>query len=73
MMRSITLLTAAIAVGSLTGCGLAETGAAAAAGGTSQVEQVHEAKNIEARVKQQLDADYQQAADQRRAAEAASQ
>jgi hypothetical protein len=73
MLRSVTLLIATIVVGTLTGCGLAETGASAAAAGASQAEQVREGKNIEARVKQQLDADYQQAADRRHAAEAASQ
>jgi hypothetical protein len=68
------LLTATRVVGALlAGCGLAETGAAAAAGGVSQVEQARQAKQTEARVQKQLDAAYQQAADQRRAAETESQ
>jgi len=73
MPRSV-LLAAILAVGAmLGGCGLAETGAAAAAGGASQAEQVRQAKETEARVRKQLDAAYQQAADQRRAAETESQ
>jgi len=57
----------------LTGCGLAETGAAAAAAGASKAEELRRAKETEAQVKQQIDAAYQQAAEQRRAGEAASQ
>lgn len=57
----------------LSGCGLAETGAAAAAGGVSKAEELRRAKETEAQVKQQIDAAYQQAAEQRRAGEAASQ
>jgi hypothetical protein len=74
MLRSLTSLTATIVVGAtLTGCGLVDTGAATAASAASQVEQVRQAKETEARVKKQLDAAYQQAADQRHAAEAESQ
>jgi hypothetical protein len=57
----------------LAGCGLAETGAAAAAGGASKAEELRRAKETEAKVKEQIDAAYQQAAEQRRAGEAASQ
>ena len=57
----------------LTGCGVAETGAAAAAAGASKAEELRRAKETEAQVKQQIDAAYQQAAQQRRAGEAASQ
>jgi hypothetical protein len=57
----------------LVACGVAETGAAAAAGGASQVEEARQAEQTEARVQQQLDAAYQQAAHQRKDAEAASQ
>jgi hypothetical protein len=53
----------------LSGCGLAETGAAAAAGGASQVQQAREAKQTEARVQKQLDAAYQQNAEHLHAAE----
>jgi len=67
-----TLAVAGLVV-TLAGCGLAETGAAAAAGGVSKAEEIRQGKQTEARVQQQLDAAYQQAAEQRRAAEAASQ
>jgi hypothetical protein len=65
-------LALALAV-ALNGCGLAETGAAAAAGGASKAEELRRAKETEGQVKQQIDAAYQQAAEQRRAGEAASQ
>jgi hypothetical protein len=73
MLKCFTLLTATIVFGALAGCGLAETGAAAATAGASQAEQARQAKDTEARVQKQLDAAYQQAADQRHAAEAESQ
>ena len=73
MHRSLILTATALVGALLVGCGLAETGAAAAAGGVSQAEQVRQAKQTEARVQQQLDAAYQQAADQRRKAETESQ
>jgi len=57
----------------LSACGVAETGAAAAAGGASEVEQARQGQQTEARVRQQLDSAYQQAAEQRKAAETASQ
>jgi hypothetical protein len=70
MARSLVLLALIL---SLTGCGVAETGAAAAAGGVSQAEEVRQGLRTEARVREQLDAAAKQAADQRNAAEAASQ
>jgi hypothetical protein len=74
MLRSATLLFAtAILSATLAGCGLAETGAAAAAGGASQVEQARQAKETEARVKRQVEAAVQQDTDRRHAAEAESQ
>ncbi|MDB6091551.1 MAG: hypothetical protein JWN85_4335 [Gammaproteobacteria bacterium] len=74
MLRLLALLTTTLAlVLALAGCGLAETGAAAAAGGVSKAEEVRQAKQTEARIQQQIDAAYQQAAQQRGAAEAASQ
>jgi len=75
MLKSFTpLLGAIIALtATLAGCGLAETGVAGAAAGASQAEQARQAKQTEARVQKQLDAAYQQAADQRHAAEAESQ
>ena len=74
MPRSITLMATTMVLGAmLTGCGLAETGAAAAAGGASQAQQAREAKQTEARVQQQLDAAMQVDAQHRHAAEAESQ
>jgi hypothetical protein len=74
MLRSITLVTTTMLLGAmLTGCGLAETGAVAAAGGASQVKQAREAKQTEARVQKQLDAAMQVDAEHRHAAEADSQ
>lgn len=74
MPKSATLLTATVILSvSLAGCGLAETGVAAAAGGASQVEQARQAKQTEAQVQKQVDAAVQQDADRRRAAEAESQ
>jgi hypothetical protein len=74
MPRSITLLTTTMVLSAmLAGCGLAETGAAAAAGGASQVQQAREAKQTEARVQQQVDAAVQLDAAHRHAAEAESQ
>jgi hypothetical protein len=57
----------------LSGCGLGETAASSAAGGASAVEQVKEGKAMEARVQQQLDDAARQAAQQREAAEKATQ
>jgi hypothetical protein len=57
----------------LTGCGVAETGAAAAAAATAKSQEVREGLKTEARVREQLDAAAKASADQRNAAEAASQ
>ena len=74
MLRSVTLLASTLVIGTeLTGCGLAETGVAGAAGGAAQVEQAREAKQTEARAQKQVDAAIQLDADHRRAAEAESQ
>ena len=63
-------LTALLAlVSCLAGCGLAGSGAAATAGAASEAQQAAQATQAEARVKQQIDTSYQQAAEQRRAAE----
>ena len=67
MRRLLALLAAA---SSLCGCGLAETTTAAGAGAASQAQQAAQAKQTEERVKQQIDASYQQAEEQRRAADA---
>jgi len=69
-MKTLILLPAMLL---LAGCGVAETGAAAAAGGASEVEAARQAKQTEARVQQQLDAAVKQEAEQRKAAEAATQ
>ena len=57
----------------LAGCGLAEVGAAGATAATSKAEELRQAKQTEARVRQQIDAAYEQAAQQRKAAEAATE
>jgi uncharacterized protein YceK len=53
----------------LSGCGVAETGTAAAAGAASAAQQAQEAKRTEDSVTRQVDAAYKEAADQRRDAE----
>jgi len=58
---------------SLTGCGVAETGTAAATAAATKAEEIRQGQATEARVRQQLDAAYKQAAEQRNAADAASQ
>jgi hypothetical protein len=74
MFRSLLVLTTTIVVATtLPGCGLAETGMAGATQGAAQVEQARQAKQTEAQVQQQLDAALQQAASQRKKAEAESQ
>jgi hypothetical protein len=70
MARSLVLLTLVL---SLTGCGVAETGAAAAAAASAKAREAREGLKTEARVREQLDAAMKQSADQRNAAEAASQ
>jgi hypothetical protein len=69
MARSLVLLSLVL---SLTGCGVAETGAAAAAAGASAAEEARQGLQTEARVRAQLDAAAKQAADQHNAAEAAA-
>jgi hypothetical protein len=69
MAKSLVLLSLFL---SLTGCGVAETGAAAAAAGASKAEEVRQGLQTEAQVRAQLDAAAKQAADQRNAAEAAA-
>jgi hypothetical protein len=67
-------LTALLAlVSCLGGCGLAGSGAAATAGAASEAQQAAQATQAEARVKQQIDASYQQATERRRAGEADAQ
>jgi hypothetical protein len=70
MARSLVLLSLVL---SLAGCGVAETGAAAAVAGVSKAEEVRQGLQTEARIGEQLDAATKQAADQRNAAEAAAQ
>jgi uncharacterized membrane protein len=57
----------------LTGCGLADVGATGATSAASAAQEAKQAKETEAQVRQQVDAAYQQAAEQRKAAEAGSQ
>ena len=72
-MRHAHALFLAAALMLLTGCGLADVGAAGATSAASRAEEVKQAKQTEARVQQQVDAAYSQDAQQRGAAEAASQ
>ncbi|HXS20360.1 MAG TPA: hypothetical protein VN735_03975 [Steroidobacteraceae bacterium] len=69
-VKSLALLATLLALG---GCGLAETGATAAAGGTSAAEQAKQARETEAKVQQQIDAAYKEDAARRKAAEAEAQ
>jgi len=57
----------------LTGCGVAETGAGAVTEAASKAEEVRQGLRTEARVREQLHAAARQEADQRAAAETASQ
>jgi len=61
--------TAALATLLLSGCGLAETGAVAAAQGETAVEQAKEARKTEEKIQQDIDAANQAAADARAKAE----
>ena len=57
---------------SLVGCGVADTGASAAAEAASKVNEARQGLATEKQVKEQLDATMKAAADQRNAAEADS-
>jgi hypothetical protein len=57
---------------SLAGCGVAETGASAAAIANSKAAEVRQGLATEQRVKQQLDIAAQQAAEQRKSVDAAN-
>ncbi|HEY4213220.1 MAG TPA: hypothetical protein VGM84_17200 [Steroidobacteraceae bacterium] len=57
----------------LSGCGLAETGAVAASAAASKADEAKQARQTEARMEQKINDAYKAAADQRQAAEAASQ
>jgi hypothetical protein len=70
MARSLVLLSLML---SLTGCGVAETGAAAATEAATKAEEARQGLKTEARVREQLDSTFKQAADQRNAADAAAQ
>ncbi len=63
----------AAALLALSGCGLAETGATAAAGASSAARQAQQAKETEAKMQQQINAAYQEDAARRKAAEAEAQ
>ena len=54
----------------LAGCGVAETGASAGAAAESAAQQAAQARAAQDEVRQQVDAAYRGAAEQRRAAEA---
>jgi hypothetical protein len=70
MARSVVFLSLIL---SLTGCGIAETGAAAAAAANAKAEEVRQGQQMEARVRAQVDAAMRQDVEQRKAAEAASE
>jgi hypothetical protein len=57
----------------LAGCGVAETGASAGTAAESAARQATQAQAAQDQVRQQVDAAYRQAAEQRRAAEADGQ
>jgi hypothetical protein len=67
-IRSLVLLSLIL---SLTGCGVAETGAAAAADAASKAEEARQGLKTEARVREQLNAAMKKDEEQRNAAEAA--
>jgi hypothetical protein len=72
MARSLVLLSLILplpGILSLTGCGVAETGAAVAAEAASKAEEVRQGLATEARVREQLDEANKKAAEQREAAE----
>ena len=71
MFRKLILV--ALATSTLAGCGLAETGAAAAAGGVSEAEQAKQAKQQEEQVQKKLDDAEKAAAANRDAAEKAAE
>jgi outer membrane lipoprotein-sorting protein len=62
------LLALAATLMALSGCGLAETGATAAAGGTAEAQQAKQAKAIEAKMQQQVNSAVQEDAARRKAA-----
>ena len=70
MIRLATLTLLAVLI---TGCGLTETVGGAAAEATSKAQELKQAKATEDRARRELDAAARRAADQRQAAEAASQ
>jgi len=70
LAKALSLLAALLM---LTGCGLVETGATAAAGSASAAQQAKQAKDTEAKLQQQINAAYQEDAARRKAAEAQAQ
>jgi hypothetical protein len=71
--RNRTPLVALIAAAFLSGCGLAETGAVAAAQGETAAEQAKQAKETQAKVEKQIEDAEKAAAAQREAAEKVSE
>ncbi|HYL02793.1 MAG TPA: hypothetical protein VEU54_05190 [Steroidobacteraceae bacterium] len=70
---SLQRLAAALALsGLLSGCGLGGTGAAGAAGASAETQQAAQARQTEERVRADIDAAQDQAAERRRAAEDAA-
>jgi hypothetical protein len=73
MQTLVKSLAIVVTVLALAGCGLAETGVTAAAGGASAAQDAKQAKDTEAKLQQQINAAYQQDAANRKAAEAQAQ
>ncbi|MBV8877803.1 MAG: hypothetical protein JO158_08825 [Gammaproteobacteria bacterium] len=67
MGRAWAVLILLVAV--LTGCGVAETGAAGASAAESAAQQAAQAQSTQAEVRKQIDAAYQEDAERRRAAD----
>jgi hypothetical protein len=70
-MRSLWVITLPVLL--LSACGVAETGASAAAGAESAAQQAAQARTAEDKVRSQIDDAYRKAEEQRRAAEADGQ
>jgi cell division protein FtsX len=73
MNTRIRLAAVAALASLLTACGLAETGAVAAAQGESAADQAEEAKKTQVRIEKQIDDAQQAAMDARARAESASE
>lgn len=71
VVRRVVILMCAVVLPA--GCGVADTGAAAVSAAGSKAQEIREGRQTEQRVREQLDIANQQAAQQRKSAEDASQ